>query len=75
MVADQSDLPIVATTLNKPFAMRSISSSICCSVADGEFKSVYDMCGACVDPSASEAAGEGGNNEKSEGAGTMHDRY
>jgi hypothetical protein len=55
--------------------MRSISSSMSCSVADGEFKSVYDMWGACIDPSAGEAAGEGGNNEKNDGAGTMHDRY
>ena len=33
--------PIVATALNKPFAMRSISSSICCSVDAGELRMAY----------------------------------
>jgi len=32
------NIPRVATTLNSPLATLSISSSICCSVEEGEFK-------------------------------------
>jgi len=34
-------LPLVATALNKPLAILSISSSICCSVDEGELRIEY----------------------------------
>jgi len=34
------NIPKVATALNNPLATLSISSSICCSVEEGEFKIV-----------------------------------
>ena len=39
--SEWTHLPMVATTLNKPLAIRSISSSICCSLVDGELRSTY----------------------------------
>ena len=36
------DLPIVTTALKSPFAIRSISFSICGSVDEGELRMVYD---------------------------------
>lgn len=37
--------PMVTTALKRPLAIRSISSSICCSVEDGELRSLYDVTG------------------------------
>jgi hypothetical protein len=37
---DSCDEPSVATALNKPLATLSISSSICCSVEEGELRMV-----------------------------------
>lgn len=37
--------PMVATTLKSPLAIRSVSSSIAWSEDEGEFKTVYAVCG------------------------------
>ena len=73
---------MVTTTLKRPVAIRSISSSICCSVDDGEFRSVYEENGCVVveGPAAAlgaEAGGAltGGRIEKREGEGEMNERY
>lgn len=74
-----SYVPIVATALKRPFAMRSISSSICCSVDAGELRIAYvdggtddvDGAGCCWDG----AGGVGGSRENNDGEGHMKDRY
>ena len=67
-------IPIVAMTLNRPFATRSISSSICCSVDDGEFRMVYVDKGI-VESAAAEGWDGGGRRENREGEGAMKDKY
>lgn len=69
--------PNVATALKRPFATRSVSSSISWSEADGEFRRAYDVVGDGI-PAAgfgAEAFGDAGKSEKSEGDGEMKDRY
>lgn len=73
--------PSVAIALNNPFATRSISSSICCSVDDGELRIAYVVAGMLLSMAGGwlawmEGAGVGGgNNENSEGDGAMKARY
>lgn len=71
---------MVATTLNKPVATRSISASICCSVEEGEFRSAYAECVVRVGVAVS--VGEdgvavltGGRRENNDGEGAMKERY
>lgn len=72
---------MVATTLNKPFATRSISSSICCSAEVGELRMAYVEC-VCEGPGCAgafgveaEGAAGGGNRENKDGEGAMKDKY
>jgi hypothetical protein len=74
----QSHTPIVATTLNSPLAIRSISASISCSADDGELRIVYDDRGfGSGDPVwvGGAGGGGGGRREKREGEGEMKERY
>jgi hypothetical protein len=71
---------MVATVLKSPLATRSISSSICCSVDEGELRMVYVEWGIAVgtgwDPEAVEVGrGGGGRREKRDGEGAMKDKY
>lgn len=74
---------MVATTLNRPFAIRSVSSSMAWSEDDGEFKREYvDGIWATfgwegVGCNEVEGSGNdgGGRREKNEGEGDMKDRY
>lgn len=75
-------IPIVATTLKRPVAMRSISSSICCSEEEGELRRVYvggvgdgadGFAGAAVVGAG--VAFTGGRRENSDGEGAMKERY
>jgi hypothetical protein len=71
----------VAIALKSPLAIRSISSSICCSVEEGELRIVYVFCGivASIGGVAAlvDAAGGGGRGrrENNEGEGAMNDKY
>ena len=74
------NLPIVATTLKRPVATRSISASICCSVEEGEFNNAYVECagrlGAGAGPGeAGVVVFDGGRSENSDGEGAMNERY
>jgi len=77
----QGDLPIVATTLNNPLAILSISFSISCSADCGEFRIEYEVVAAGM--GAGEGGGAdggpvgcgGGRSEYSEDDGAMNDRY
>lgn len=75
------DPPIVATTLNNPLATRSISSSISCSVDDGELSLVYVeytwLVGGGDDGPGVGAGGaeDGGVSENNDGDGEMKERY
>ena len=73
---------MVATTLKRPVAIRSISSSICCSDDDGELRSAYVLGGEAgagvavgVADVEAEAASTGGRSENKEGDGAMKDSY
>lgn len=77
-----SCLPRVATTLKRPLATRSISSSICCSVDEGELRIVYVDVGMggvtgfwVVGGTVGEGCTAGGRRENNEGDGAMKDRY
>jgi hypothetical protein len=69
--------PIVAIALKSPLEIRSISSSICCSVVEGALRIVYDECGFSSDAVACVGGGAvvGGKREKREGEGAMNDKY
>ena len=71
---------MVATTLNSPLAIRSISLSISCSDEAGELRMAYDD--EAVDgpgwPGAVEdatAGGDGGSSEYRDAEGAMNERY
>ena len=74
-------VPSVAIALNKPFATLSISSSICCSVDDGEFRMIYVEWGMLTSGAGgvvvwTDGGGEGGGRtENREGEGAMKDKY
>jgi hypothetical protein len=69
---------MVATTLNSPPAIRSISFSIWSSVDEGEFKMVYEEC-CCDGPGwldrGGVATGGGGRREYRDPDGAMKERY
>lgn len=70
----------MTTALYKPLAIRSISSSICCSDEEGELSIVYEEWGIVLGWTAGgllvvEGAWEGGRRENSDGEGAMNDRY
>jgi len=71
---------MVATTLNRPFAIRSISSSICCSVEEGELRIAYveggiaKVGGEAVSDVAAGCEGDG-RSEKSDEEGAINDKY
>ena len=75
------NVPSVAIALNKPFATLSISSSICCSVDDGEFRMIYVEWGMLTSGAGgvvvwTDGGGEGGGRrENREGEGAMKDKY
>lgn len=78
---DRCTIPIVATTLKRPDATRSISSSICCSVEEGELRSRY-VEWLCEEPAGVEgvedeadAAAGGGSKENKDGDGEINERY
>jgi hypothetical protein len=78
----QQHIPIVTTAENNPLAMRSNSSSICCSDVVGEFKSSYDDWVGVEGPPFGAAGVLGGNGaaaggirEKRDGDGHKKDRY
>jgi len=70
-------------TENKPLAMRSNSSSICCSEVEGLFRIAYDECGtaaevvfgAAVTAVEVDGLSGGGMRENSDGEGDMNERY
>lgn len=69
---------MVATTLNSPQAIRSISLSIWSSVEEGEFKMEYEE--SCWDgpgwlDMGDVATGGGGRREYSDADGAMKERY
>ena len=73
---------MVTTTLKIPDATRSISSSICCSVEEGELRSAYVECGwdgvegpATAFGAVGDAAFGGGRSENKDGDGAMKDKY
>lgn len=73
---------MVTTAENSPFAIRSSSSSICCSDVVGEFKSAYEDCVAVerVPFGADEVLdGDGtcvgGIRENKDGDGHRKERY
>lgn len=74
-------IPVVATTLNRPVAILSISASICCSLDDGELRMAYEECGggggAPGDEGVADGVGEvaGGRRENSAGDGEINDKY
>lgn len=73
------NIPAVTTALNSSLDTRSISSSICCSVDDGEFRMVYvetgpDAVGGVGDVIDGAGTG-GGKRENSDGDGAMKDKY
>lgn len=71
-----SGAPNVAIALKRPLAIRSVSSSISCSEADGEFKSAYDVIGVGMPAVLGvDALGGAGRSEKSDGEGEMKDKY
>lgn len=71
----------MATTLNSPFAIRSVSSSTCCSEVDGELSIAYEDCSSAVDGPGCDAAvgvdgaATGGKRENNDGEGDMNERY
>jgi hypothetical protein len=71
--------PVVTTALNNPLATLSISSSICCSVEEGELRVVYVETGPekvdWVGDVRSGGGGGGGRREKRAGDGAINDRY
>ena len=80
MVEKKTDgyAPMVATTLNSPPAIRSISLSIWSSVEEGEFRMVYEE--SCWDGPGwldvgEVATGGGGRREYSDADGAMKERY
>jgi len=71
---------MVAIALNKPFATRSISSSICCSLDVGELRIEYVVSGTVVSVGGDVAVidgggGGGGRRENNDGEGAMKERY
>jgi hypothetical protein len=74
-------VPRVAIALNNPFATLSISSSICCSVDDGEFRMTYVEWGILTSGVGGVVAwtdgggGGGGRRENNEGEGAIKDKY
>ena len=66
----------MATALNKPFATRSISSSIWGSVEEGELRMAYVDKGAeGLGVPSDVGGGGGGRREKREGEGDIKDKY
>ena len=71
-----NDKPVVATALNKPFATRSISSSIWGSVEEGELRIAYvDKGVEGLGVPSDVGGGGGGRREKREGEGDIKDKY
>lgn len=76
----RKDGPRVTTALKSPLATRSISSSICCSVDEGELRMPYvDVEASELDCPAGEVGGTdvggGGRRENRDGDGAMKERY
>ena len=66
----------MATALNKPFATRSISSSIWGSVEEGELRMAYvDKGTEGLGVLSNVCGGGGGRRAKSEGEGDIKDKY
>ena len=72
----RKDKPVVATALNKPFAIRSISPSIWGSVDEGELRMAYvDKGVEGLGMPSDVGVGGGGRREKREGEGDIKDKY
>jgi hypothetical protein len=78
LVEQRGHTPIVATTLNNPLAIRSISLSIWSSAEEGEFKMEYEesSCDGADWPDMGDVAiGGGGKREYNDADGAMKERY